>query len=87
MTDINNYPKHSHPHGPENDPLNETRIWVCEVCCHIFTDAEIKADLAVGWGHNCKQHPCRKGQRCESHLEPYTPNIAILKPAAEGGTA
>lgn len=68
------YPKHKHPHGVENTPPNKYRIWVCDECGHIFTDEEIRQDIEQGWGHACKSHPCRKGQRCESHLEPYMPN-------------
>ena len=73
------YPKHKHPHGVENAPPNEYRIWVCEECGHIFSDEEIREDSEVGWGHACKSHPCRKGQRCESHLEPYMPELAEAK--------
>ena len=73
--ELGTYPKHNHPHGLDNIPPNNTRIWVCEECLHIFTDTEIKADLSKEWGHDCKQHPCRKGQRCESHLEPYIPEL------------
>ena len=72
-----NYPKHKHPHGVENIPPNDYRIWVCEECKHIFTDNETRAGLN-GWGHPCKSHPCRKGQRCESHLEPYLPELPAL---------
>ena len=32
-----NYPEHKHPHGIDNAPPNEYRIWVCEECFHIFT--------------------------------------------------
>ena len=71
------YPKHKHPHGVENLPENEYRIWVCEECRHIFTDNEAREGLN-GWGHPCKSHPCRKGQRCESHLEPYIPELPAL---------
>ena len=71
-----NYPKHKHPHGIDNAPPNEYRIWVCEECFHIFTNEEIVADQAEIWGHPCKSHPCRKGQRCESHLEPYLPELS-----------
>ncbi len=73
------YPKHKHPHGIENTQPNEMRIWVCEECGHLFTDGEVRADTKSdsqvgGWGHICKSHPNRKGQRCESHLEPYVPD-------------
>ena len=67
------YPEHIHPHGIDNIPVNESRIWVCTECQHIFTDTEIREDAKNGWGHACKDHPCKKGQRCESHLEPYVP--------------
>jgi len=81
-----NYPKHKHPHSINDVPPNKFRIWVCEECLHIFTDAEIREDLSKDipeeipilhkyWGHSCKHHPCRKGQRCESHLEPYMPEV------------
>lgn len=73
------YPKHNHPHGIENTPPDNARIWICEECNHIFSDAEIRADLPKHWGHDCKQHPCRKGQRCESHLEPYMPDMPSVK--------
>jgi len=72
------YPEHKHPHGIENVPPNEYRIWVCEECGHIFADEEIRKDREDNegvWGHACKSHPCRKGQRCESHLEPYKPEL------------
>jgi len=67
------YPEHEHPHGIDEAPPNIHRVWVCDECEHIFTDEEIRADADKGWGHDCKGHPCRKGQRCESHLEPYGP--------------
>lgn len=74
-----NYPEHKSPHGVENTPPNEHRLWVCEECLHVFSDAEIRVDMEDcqynNWGHICKQHPCRKGQRCESHLEPYLPDL------------
>lgn len=73
-----NYPSHLHPHGIENLPEWEARIWVCEECGHIFTDTEIREDATKGWGHDCKSHPHRKGQRCESHLEPYNPALNNL---------
>ncbi len=70
------YPKHTHPHGVENTPPNEYRVWICEECGHIFTDEDIRKDEESGvWAHICKQHPCRKSQRCESHLEPYVPEL------------
>lgn len=77
------YPKHEHPHGINDVPPNESRIWVCEECLHIFTNSEIREDkkgmeipdAKEMWGHPCKAHPCRKGQRCEAHLEPYMPDI------------
>ena len=68
-----NYPEHHHPHGVEDTEPNDSRIWVCTECPHIFTDAEIRDSEANGWWHDCKMHPCQKGQRCESHLEPYLP--------------
>ena len=74
------YPKHKHPHGIENTQPNNQRIWLCEECSHVFTDVELRQDQlngnqVGGWGHICKSHPCRKGQRCESHLEPYIPEM------------
>ena len=72
-----NYPEHHHPHGVEDTEPNDSRIWVCTECPHIFTDAEIRESEANGWAHDCKMHPCRKGQRCESHLEPYLPAPAL----------
>jgi len=75
MTDLI-YPSHKHPHGIENTPAYKFRIWVCEECGHLFTDEEIRND--TGMGHDCKSHPCRKGQRCESHLEPYVPDRKAL---------
>jgi hypothetical protein len=77
-----NYPRHKHPHGIDNIQPNEYRIWLCTECGHIFTDLEIRddeqgSDNPHGWGHCCKSHPCRKGQRCESHLEPYMPDINV----------
>jgi hypothetical protein len=70
-----NYPKHSHPHGAGETPPSDFRLWVCEECGHIFTDEEIRNGIKKGWGHPCKSHPCHKGQRCESHLEPYLPDV------------
>lgn len=73
------YPSHQHPHGVEDLPEWEMRIWVCTECNHIFTDKEIRADLKTNqWGHVCESHPCHKGQRCESHLEPYNPVLNHL---------
>lgn len=72
------YPEHKHPHGVKNTPPDEYRLWVCEECVHIFTDEEVRNDQE-GWGHLCKSHPHRKGQRCESHLEPYTPDVGDNK--------
>ena len=72
------YPKHKHPHGIENTLPKEDRLWVCEECNHIFSDDEARL-VFDGWGHKCKLHPCRKGQRCESHLEPYIPELGSHK--------
>lgn len=70
------YPNHQHPHGVENTPPNEYRIWVCEECGRIFTDEEIRKNAEEGgWGHPCKQRNYKKEIRCESHLEPYLPDI------------
>ncbi len=67
------YPEHKHPHGVEDTTPNEFRLWVCDECGHIFADEELRTDDEVT-GHTCKQHPCRKSQQCESHLEPYMPD-------------
>ncbi len=72
------YPEHKHPHGVEDTPPDKYRIWGCTECEHSFFDAEIRTDLLNGFGHKCLSHPCRKGGRCESHLEPYYPHIEIL---------
>ncbi len=71
------YPEHKHPHGINDLTSHEWRIWVCEECGHIFADEEIREDITKDWGHPCKSHPCRKGQRCESHLEPYMPDMKV----------
>ena len=74
------YPEYKHPHGIENTLPNKFRVWICDECLHIFTDDEIKKDAEGNqWGHDCKSHPCRKGQRCESHLEPYMPDIKEIE--------
>ena len=70
-----NYPKHKHPHGVDDAKPNKNRIWVCTECPHFFTDNEIRQDSI--WAHPCKQHPCRKRQRCESHLEPFIPELPL----------
>ncbi len=70
-----NYPYHKHPHGVDDVAPNEARVWVCDECNHIFTDGEVREDKIKGQGYLCKAHPCRKGQRCESHLEPYMPSL------------
>ena len=69
------YPKHSHPHGVDDTEPNENRIWVCEECLHIFSDAELRKDKETIWGHICMASPRCKSQRCESHLEPFEPAI------------
>ena len=68
------YPKHAHPHGIENTLANQYRIWVCEECGYIFTDEEARNEQK-SWGHPCNQF---KNKRCESHLEPYVPEIQDL---------
>jgi hypothetical protein len=71
-----NYPEHHHPHGVENTQENDYRIWVCEDCAHMFTDKDIRSDAETGIAyHICKSHPNRKENRCESHLEPYLPEL------------
>jgi rubrerythrin len=72
-----NYPEHHHPHGVENTKPNDNRVWVCTECQHLFSDDELRNDIECG--HCCKQHPCRKGQRCESHLEPFVPELGGTK--------
>jgi len=73
-----NMPEHKHPHGVGNTKPNDYRIWVCEECYHMFKDDEIRNDLSKGlWAHTCKHHPCRKDQRCESHLEPFIPETLL----------
>ena len=72
-----NYPEHQ-PHGVEESVPNENRIWACDECGHIFADEEAK-NIGEEWGHPCKHHPCSKGQRCESHLEPYLPDLGSIK--------
>ena len=68
-------PNHIHPHGVANTQPNDYRIWICEECSHIFTDEEIRTDVELKIEyHICKSHPCRKGQRCESRLEPFLPD-------------
>jgi hypothetical protein len=69
------YPEHPHPHGVEDKHENHQRIWVCDECRCIFTDQEIRTDLATlgRWGHNCKA--VKFQSRCESHLEPYMPDV------------
>ena len=67
------YPKHSHPHGIERP--NPFRIYVCEECHHVFTDAQIQRDFKKEkWGHICGG--CARYARCESHLEAYVPDIS-----------
>ncbi len=69
-----NYPEHNHPHGVNNLDPNKFRTWVCDDCCHVFSDKEVR-EQSQEWGHPCKKHPCRKGQRCEGHLEPFMPEL------------
>lgn len=65
---------------------NALRVWICEECDHIFADEEIRKDASKGlWGHACKSHPCRKGQRCESYLTPHLPEPCPTPDKAEGG--
>ena len=67
---------HTHPYGINDVAPDPQRIWVCTECGHIFNDTEIRED--TGWGHLCKQHPCGKEPRCESHLGPYIPELDQL---------
>ena len=76
------YPKHKHPHGIENTQPNNQRIWLCEECLHIFTDTEIRNKVETNiFGHICKCYFDKKGHkcRCESHLEPYIPEMKEAK--------
>ena len=74
------YPKHQHPHGAESTKENAHRIWVCEECDAIKTDAEIKEDLksTSGW-IRCKAKKFKKQGGCESHFEPYVPDLKSIK--------
>jgi hypothetical protein len=45
---------------------------VCEECRCIFNDDEIREDIKKDWGHGCLRF---HGTRCESHLEPYVPEL------------
>ena len=70
------YPEHEHPHGIENTAENPYRIWACTECPYVFADEEIRRDIASGKGmHLCHARKYRKETRCESHLEPYMPEI------------
>jgi hypothetical protein len=73
------YPEHEHPHGVENKPPNEYRIWRCEECGYIFSDEEARKGAEANWGHPCKD--CKIG--CESHLEPYIPDVESLIPQVD----
>lgn len=68
-----NYPEHAHPHGVAGTKPNKYRIWVCEECNHVFTDNEVRCNLEE-CGHICKEL-CEDGYTCESHLEPYIPEL------------
>jgi hypothetical protein len=70
-----NYPEHNHPHGVKDLQPNEYRIWVCEECRESFNDNYIRQNIQQEWGHEC--HNCRRfhSTRCESHLEPYLPEV------------
>lgn len=74
--DTVSYPEHKHPHGPSDVKADTGRVWVCTECSHIFTDSAVRVhDTEDSWGHPCQMHPQRKGQRCESHLEPFMPEV------------
>ena len=74
------YPEHEHPHGITGTPPNLQRIWVCEECDQIFTDEEIRKDCKNNeWGHICKYKNPKNKYRCESHLEPYMPDLTAIK--------
>ena len=78
------YLDHKHPHDPENTPENPSRIFVCEECCCVFADEEIRRDIATNkWGHLCKAKNYKKEVRCESHLDPYMPEISTLETKEE----
>jgi hypothetical protein len=70
-------PKHK-PHGVENSKPNEYRIWVCDECGHVFQDDEARGFDTGTEGHPCKQN-CKSIWRCESHLEPYMPDMDLIK--------
>lgn len=73
---MKNYPEHKHPHGVENTEENPARLWACEECDCIFADEEIRRDItSAEWGHACKAKKCRRETRCESHLDPYLPEL------------
>ena len=74
MGDKMEYPKHKHPHGINDITPKKERIWVCEECFCAFKDDTIRKDLKKRLcGHIC--HKDGRYSRCESHLEPYTPDI------------
>jgi len=68
-----NYPEHKHPHGVADTKPNPARIWVCTECEHVLSDSEVRQNTAE-WGHPCKIVGDSK-YTCESHLEPYVPEI------------
>jgi len=70
------YPEHKHPHGVENTHEDPERIWVCDECDCVFGDTEARTDAESElWGHQCKSNPRKAKDRCESHLEPYIPDV------------
>ena len=79
MSDLS-YPEHKHPHGVENTQEDPERIWVCTECDCVFADDTIRKDVETGeWGHKCKSNPRKTNDRCESHLEPYVPDVKEKK--------
>ena len=48
------------------------------ICKHLVASDAGQCATGIPY-HICKQHPCRKGQRCESHLEPYVPDAASVE--------
>lgn len=75
------YPSHQHPHGVENTQEYACRIWACTECPYVFADEEIRKDIASGkWGHICHAKKYRNENRCESHLEPYIPELPTVNP-------
>lgn len=57
-----------------NTKEDDERIFVCEECQAVFSDKEIRKDVALGkWGHICKEKKFKKEHRCESFLRAFIP--------------